>query len=41
MSDQNDDRFKTHIKEPRWQRAASIVIVAAILLLWAFLLLHH
>ncbi len=26
----DDERFKTHIKEPRWQQVASIVIVLGI-----------
>jgi hypothetical protein len=26
----NDEQFKTHIKEPRWQQVVSIIIVLAI-----------
>jgi len=30
----DDDRFKTHIKEPRWQQVVSLVIVLGIIALW-------
>jgi cytoskeletal protein RodZ len=36
----NDDRFKTHIKEPRWQQAVSVIIVLGILAVWLWFLLH-
>jgi cytoskeletal protein RodZ len=30
----NDERFKTHIKEPRWQQVVSVIIVICLLALW-------
>jgi cytoskeletal protein RodZ len=36
----NDDRFKTHIKEPRWQQVASIVIILGIVAVWLWFLLR-
>ncbi len=41
MKDKDDDRFKTHIKEPRWQQVVSILIVLAVLAVEGFVLLHH
>lgn len=40
MNDREDSRFNTHIKEPRWQIIASVVIVVAALLAEAFFLLR-
>jgi cytoskeletal protein RodZ len=36
----NDDRFKTHIKEPRWQQVVSIVIILGIVAVWLWFLLR-
>ncbi len=36
----DDERFRTHIKEPRWQQAASIVVVLGIIAVWIWLALH-
>ncbi len=35
-----DNRFKTHIKEPRWQQAASIAIVLGVIGVWLWFALH-
>ncbi len=35
-----DERFKTHIKEPRWQQLVSIGIVLGIVAVWLWLLLR-
>ena len=29
-----EERFKTHIKEPRWQQVGSVAIVLVLLGLW-------
>jgi len=39
MTDDKND-FKTHIKEPRWQQAVSVVIVLGIAALWLWVILH-
>jgi hypothetical protein len=36
-----DSRFQTHIAEPRWQQIASVVIVLALLGLWAWVAFIH
>jgi hypothetical protein len=33
----NDEDFKTHIKEPRWQQVVSVIIVLAIVALWVWI----
>ena len=37
MTDDKKD-FKTHIKEPRWQQVASVIIVLVIVGLWIWML---
>jgi len=39
MADDKQD-FKTHIKEPRWQQVASVVIVLVIIAAWVWLALR-
>ena len=36
----NDERFKTHIKEPRWQQAASLIIALGLFATWLWLILR-
>lgn len=36
----NDDRFRTHIKEPRWQQVVSVIIVLAIIAAWLWFALR-
>jgi hypothetical protein len=37
----NDDKkFNTHIKEPRWQQIVSIIVVVGIVGLWIWFALH-
>lgn len=36
----NDKDFKTHIKEPRWQQVASILIVIGIIAIWIWAGMH-
>jgi hypothetical protein len=33
----DNKEFKTHIKEPRWQQVASVIIVLAIVAVWIWL----
>jgi hypothetical protein len=35
-----DKRFNTHIKEPRWQQAASVIAVLGVIAVWLWLILH-
>lgn len=35
-----DEKFKTHIKEPRWQQAASIIVVVTVAGVWLWIVLH-
>lgn len=35
-----DERFKTHIKEPRWQQVASVVLVLGFLGVWLWAVLR-
>jgi cytoskeletal protein RodZ len=35
-----DERFKTHIKEPRWQQVVSVLIVLGIVGVWFWLARH-
>jgi hypothetical protein len=35
-----DERFKTHIKEPKWQRVVSVVVALALLAVWLWVLSH-
>jgi cytoskeletal protein RodZ len=37
---ENNEHFKTHIKEPRWQQVVSIIIVLGILGVWLWFGLH-
>lgn len=39
MSEEDKD-FKTHIKEPRWQQIASVIIVLGILAAWLWFAFH-
>lgn len=36
----NDEQFKTHIKEPRWQQVASLIVVLGVFAVWLWLALH-
>jgi hypothetical protein len=36
----DDERFKTHIKEPRWQQVVSIIIVLGIVAIELWLVLR-
>jgi hypothetical protein len=36
-----EERFKTHIKEPRWQQVVSVVVVLVVFGLELYFLLHH
>lgn len=38
MSGSDEQRFKTHIKEPRWQQVVSVCIVLGTLVVWFLLL---
>jgi hypothetical protein len=29
-----DDRFQTHIREPRWQQIVSVILVAGGIIVW-------
>ena len=40
MSD-NDKEFKTHIREPRWQQVASVIIVLGVVSVWTWVVLHR
>lgn len=31
---EDNQRFRTHIREPRWQQIASVVIVVLLVALW-------
>ncbi|MDQ5955330.1 MAG: hypothetical protein QG621_333 [Patescibacteria group bacterium] len=33
----NNDDFKTHVKEPRWQQVASVMLVLGFIALWLWL----
>jgi len=37
----NDERFKTHIKEPRWQQVASLIIVLCVAAVWVWFTFHQ
>jgi hypothetical protein len=37
----NDKDFNTHIKEPRWQQIASIIIVIGIIVVWVWAVMHR
>jgi len=36
----NDERFETHIKEPRWQQVVSVIIILGIVAIWLWLALR-
>lgn len=36
----NDEDFKTHIKEPRWQQVVSVIIILVIVALWVWFIRH-
>ena len=36
----DEDKDKTHIKEPRWQQIVSVIIVLAVLGTWLWFTLH-
>jgi hypothetical protein len=36
---QRDDRFQTHIREPRWQQIASIALVVGGFFIWLLVVL--
>lgn len=36
----DDKRFKTHIKEPRWQQVVSVMFALGLFLVWLWLVLH-
>jgi len=36
----DEERFHTHIKEPRWQQAVSIVIILGIVAAWFWFTRH-
>jgi hypothetical protein len=37
---ENNERFKTHIKEPRWQQVTSVIIVLGVIAGWFWFVLH-
>lgn len=37
----NDEKFTTHIKEPRWQQVVSILIVLGVVLVELWLFFRH
>jgi hypothetical protein len=38
MPKHTDQRFKTHIAEPRWQQIVSIIVAVGFLGFWAYLI---
>ena len=36
----HDEKFKTHIKEPRWQQVVSVILALALFGWWLWVILH-
>ena len=39
MTDKKEE-FKTHIKEPRWQQALSIIVALGLFAIWLWAIFH-
>ena len=35
-----DEKFRTHIKEPRWQQVVSVIVALGLLGAWLWVILH-